>query len=248
VTTAAPTLDAALAALHDGRLDDAIATLEGLADGDVVGSGVAFDRGVAYAERAKSPSAREGDLGRAAHAFEEALRRDPHDGEAQRALDAVRREIARRDGRNAHGSARGETVASAPIGRTIATALPVDAWLAVTLGAAGALATALAVRPRLDGGRRLAATVVAATSLLVGTMSAIGGLSAREIHAHVHEAVVVRARAAAIDDDGAVTIDLHEGARVDLLEERASSSRVRVGDAEGWVARDALRALPPVRP
>lgn len=248
MSAADPTLAIALAAIRDGRLDSAIAELEGLADRGVVGSGVAFDRGVAYAERARTASAQEGDLGRAAHGFEEALRRDPLDGEAQRALDAVRREIARRDGRGVRGSTKGELVAAAPIGRTIVTALPIDVWLGACLFASALLAITVAARSRLTGGRRVASSVVGVASIVVALLAAVGGVAERHVHRDVREAVVVRTRAAAIDDDGTVTIDLREGTRVDVIAERASSSRVRVGDAEGWVSRDALRALPAVRP
>jgi ribosomal protein L14 len=100
----------------------------------------------------------------------------------------------------------------------------------------------------MSGGRRVASSVIAATSIVVALLATIGGLVERHVHRDVHEAIVVRTRAAAIDDDGTVTIDLREGTRVDVIGERASSSRVRVGDAEGWVSRDTLRALPAVRP
>src|SRR5207248_2805091 len=90
-------LSAAVDAIRHARADDAIALLESLADRGVVGSGVALDRGIAYAMRVRSGQGQQGDLGRAAHALEEALRRAPHDRTARATLDDVRREIARRD-------------------------------------------------------------------------------------------------------------------------------------------------------
>ena len=51
--------------LREGKLDAAIADLEALADKGVAGTGVAFDRGLAYASRARSNNADRS----ASHAF-----------------------------------------------------------------------------------------------------------------------------------------------------------------------------------
>ena len=89
-----------VSALNDGRPGDAIAALEALADRGVVDPVASYDRGLAYVRGACRIGAEvPGDLGRAAHGFEEA--RDlTHDGkladDANKALTVVRSEVARR--------------------------------------------------------------------------------------------------------------------------------------------------------
>lgn len=234
----------AAAAIREGRLDDAIATYEALADHGVVGSSLAFDRGIAYALRARSGRGLAGDLGRSAHAFEEALRRDPHDAGARHALEEIRREIAKRDAQ-AHGKA--EELASTPIARTILFALPGNAWAGIAIGSSLLLATALALRPRLGGGWRLAASTVAIVGTVLALLSSGLGVGASWERRHLREAVVVSQRATAATDEGS-TLELDEGERVDVLEERATSTRIRNDKGEGWAPRDALRVLPPYRP
>jgi len=59
-------------ALAGGKPGDAIALFEALADRGVVDENVSFDRGLAYAARVRIGAEQPGDLGRAAHGFEEA--------------------------------------------------------------------------------------------------------------------------------------------------------------------------------
>src|SRR5262249_7877736 len=61
-----------VAALRAGRPGDAIETFEALADRGVIDPNMSLDRGLAYALRVKLGSDLPGDLGRAAHGFEEA--------------------------------------------------------------------------------------------------------------------------------------------------------------------------------
>ncbi|GAC1352214.1 MAG: hypothetical protein NVS3B20_13600 [Polyangiales bacterium] len=238
-------LQGAAAALQGGRYDDAIATLEALADRGVVGSGVAFDRGLAYASRARSPQSELGDLGRAAHAFEEALRRDPHDRQAEMALDEVRHEVARR---NAQNGGRAEEVGAQPAWRTVVTSAPSNAWVALAIAGSMALAVALALRPRLARGARLAASTIGICGLFVAIVFSALGLGARHLHLHVREGVIVAPRAVATSESDQTPLDLSEGARVDVLEERATTTHVQTSKGDGWVARDAVRLLPPFRP
>lgn len=235
---------AAASALREGRLDDAIAVYESLADHGVAGSSLAFDRGIAYALRARSGRGLAGDLGRSAHAFEESLRRDPHDAGARHALEEIRREIARRD---AQEKGKAEELATTPIARTILFALPGNAWAGIALTASLALSVALALRPRLLKGARLAASTVAIVSAVLGLLAGGLGLAGSSLRRHLREAVVVAPRATATTDEGA-PLELDEGERVDVLEERATSTRVRTDKGEGWAPRDALRPLPPYRP
>ncbi len=234
----------AAAAIREGRLDDAIALLEQLGDQGAVGASLAFDRGLAYALRARSGRGLPGDYGRAAHAFEEALRRDPHDGEARRVLDEIRREIAARD---AQAKGKAEELASQPAYRAVLVALPGDAWAGLALVASLLLSIALAARPRLTRGLRLAASTTAIVSAVVMIAASGMALGARWLRTRVREAVVVAPRVLTTPEEGGA-IELDEGQRVDVVEERATSTMIRTEKGTGWAPRDALRMLPPYRP
>ncbi len=235
----------AAAAIKEGRLDDAIAALESLADQGVVGSGVAYDRGLAYALRARSGRGMSGDLGRAVHGFEETLRRDPHDGAAQKVLEELRREIAARD---AHASGKAEEVGAPPAWRAVVVALPGNAWVALALAASLVLCVGLVMRPRLPRGSRLAASTASIVALLIALTATGLGLAARHLRSTLREAVVVAPHATALPEGGGNPIELDEGARVDVVEERATSTRIRTERGDGWAPRDALRMLPVYRP
>jgi len=237
-------LTAAVIALEQGRADEAIGKLEALADRGVVGAGIAFDRGLAYASRARGGLGLAGDLGRSAHAFEEALRREPHDSAARTALDEVRKEIARRD---VAAGWKAEEVGAPPMWRALVIAAPGDVWTAMALVGAAGMSIALAFRPRVQRGLRLAASTVAIVALVVTAVSAALGLGARYLRSHVHEAVVVTPSTLAKRDEGE-PLRLVEGTRVDVLEERLTEAHVRMEKGDGWVPRSALRALPPYRP
>lgn len=238
-------LQAAVGALRADRPDDAVVQLEALADRGVEGAWLAYDRGLAYAARARSPQAAPGDLGRAAHGFEEALRRSPWDGPARTALDEVRKAIASRDAR-----AGGKTalVDAAPAWRGLVVAAPGDVWVALALAGSLAASVALAMRPRLARGARLAASTVVAVGLSLTALSSALALGARWLRAHVHEAVVVAPHVTGRPDGDGPPLDLPEGARVDVVEEGTTSVLVRTDRGSGWVSRESLRALPPFRP
>src|ERR1700690_2497168 len=91
-----PLFASATEALAAGHPADAIADLEGLADRGVVDAAMSFDRGLAYAQRVRIGGEQPGDLGRAAHGFEEAraLTRDAKMIEdATAALTTIRAEV-----------------------------------------------------------------------------------------------------------------------------------------------------------
>jgi hypothetical protein len=238
-------LDAALRALQGGRPDDAVTRLEALADRGVEGAGIAYDRGLAYAARARSREALPGDLGRAAHAFEDALRRTPWDADARTALDEVRKAIA---GRDARAGGRSMLVDAAPAWRGLVVAAPGNVWAGLAMLGSLVTACALGVRPRLVRGARLAASTLAVVGLLLGLLGSALALGARWLRTHVHEAVVVAPHAVGQSDGEAPSFDLPEGARVDVLEEGTTSVLVRSARGTGWVARESLRPLPPWRP
>lgn len=235
------------AALADGRPADAIAALEALADRGVVDPVASYDRGLAYAMRARIGTELPGDLGRAAHGFEEAreLSRDAALIEdASRALAAIHSEVARRRMRE------GEPVEVDP-GRSLAHAvaklLSEDTWSVLGILASVALAVGLFIRAfaserriRISGG--VAAGVAAPILVVAVSMT----LAARHDRTRVREAVVVVGNARPTDERG-ITIPggtpLPEGARVELVETEGARSRVRYGTIEARIPSGALREL-----
>src|SRR5262245_25063525 len=77
------TFSDAVTSLERGAYDDAIDLFESLADRGFVHPDASFDRAVAYVERARTPNARPGDLGRAVAALEETLLLRPGDPDAE---------------------------------------------------------------------------------------------------------------------------------------------------------------------
>jgi hypothetical protein len=238
---------AASAALREGRAGDAIGQLEALADRGVLDAAASYDRGLAYAMRVRIGAEVPGDLGRAAHGFEEAreLSRDPRLVEdASRALTVVRSEIARRRTR------AGESIeidAGRSLARAVARLLSEDVWAALAgvfsaILAAGLFARWLspAQRPRVLGG---VAAGVAAPLLVVSLAMT---LASRHDRLTLREAVVVSANARPTDDRGMVVaagVALPEGARVEVVDTRSAWTRVRFGETDAWVASSALREL-----
>jgi hypothetical protein len=234
-------------ALRDGRPGDAIASLEALADRGVVDAVASYDRGLAYAMRARIGAEVPGDLGRAAHGFEEArdLARDPGlVDDASRALTVIRSEVARRRVR------AGEPVEVDParsLVRAVARLLAEDTWSVFAVVSSAALAAFLFARwlsrerrVRVYGG--VAAGVAAPVLVLAVVMT----LAARHDRMHLREAVVVAANARPTDErDIAVpgATPLPEGARVEVVEAGGAWSRVRFGSIEARVASTALRDL-----
>jgi hypothetical protein len=235
------------AALKDGRPRDAIASLEALADRGVVDPVASYDRALAYAMRARVGGEVPGDLGRAAHGFEEAreLSRDERlVDDASRGLSVVRSELARRRVR------AGEPVEVDPgrsLARTLAHLLAEDTWSVIAVASSAALAVGFFVRAfararrlRISGGvgAGIAAPVLA---LAVGMT-----LAARHDRTHVREAVVVVENARPTDERG-ITVPgatpLPEGARVEVVEEDGPWSQVRFGSIEARIASNALRPL-----
>src|SRR4051794_12154367 len=106
---------AARTALGKGAANEAIDRLELLADQGVVNPDASLLRAAAYLTRADGRGANPGDLGGAAAALSETLLLPPDDAQAERALDAVQAEIARRKAK------RQESVAVRPrLSRAIA--------------------------------------------------------------------------------------------------------------------------------
>jgi hypothetical protein len=234
-------------ALHEGRAQDAITSLEALADRGVVDAAASYDRGLAYAARVRIGAEVPGDLGRAAHGFEEArdLARDPRlADDAAHALGAVRSEVARRRVR------AGEPVEVDPgrsLARTLARVLGEDTWSLLAALSSAALGAALFVRWLARGRRaRVSGGVTAGVSAPLLFAAVLMTWGARHDRTRVREAVVVTPSARPTDERGitvAGAMPLPEGARVEVIEANGAQARYRFGAAQGWVAADALRPV-----
>jgi hypothetical protein len=237
----------AVDALSSDRPAEAIAKFEALADRGVVDAVLSYDRGLAYAARLRSGNEQAGDLGRAAHAFEEARELSQDEklaADASRGLAMVRAEVAKR---RASSGDPVEIQTGFSLGRSLVRILPENAWallatLASILASAAIVARRLLRAPR---GRVAAATTsVLAAFVLLGT-SALG-LAARHARHHLREAVVIGPRVRLLDErrlaiDGRAA--LAEGSRVRIVEEAGAFTRIDIGDAAGHVPSSAILPL-----
>jgi hypothetical protein len=238
---------AGIQALGDGRPGDAIADFEALGDRGVVDPVVAFDRGLAYAERVRGRSPVPGDLGRAAVGFEEAraLTSDPALArDATKALGTIRAEVARRR------ALAGEPVDVDPgvsLGRAIVSLASEDAWGVLATLAALVLTVSLFVR-WLSVARRVrigaAITMAVAGPLLAGGVLLV--LSARDQRLHLREGVIV-SESARLSDEHHITLPgaapLPEAARVTIEVAGGGWARVRFGAQHGFVPSPSVRPL-----
>jgi hypothetical protein len=238
---------AALAALHESRTNDAIASFEALGDTGLVDPVVSFDRGLAYAQRVRAAAEIPGDLGRAAHGFEEAreLTADPAlEREATDALSIVRAEVARRR------SQAGDPVdvdEGLPLGRAIASLLPEDAWAIGALVAGALLGAALFVRWLAVARRvRIGAAITLSVAAPALGLFAILAMSARDDRLHLREGVIV-ATSARLSDDRHIALPgqapLPEALRVVILDSATGWTKVRAGAAQGWIPSPTVRPI-----
>lgn len=233
-------------ALAGDRPAEAIAKLEALGDRGIVDPVVSYDRGLAYAARVRAGAGAEqpGDLGRAAHGFEEA-RELSHDSalvaDATTALAAVRAEVARRRSRAGDPI---ELDSGVSLGRSIVRLLPENAWAVLAALCSAALAVGIVLRARAKVKRLAVAgttTCAVAGGLLV--LVAIVLASARDARLHVREAVIIAPSTRLLDDKHVAFVSvapLPEGARVQLLDEGADFAHVVAGRAVGWLPSSAL--------
>lgn len=235
---------AATDALAGDRPADAIAKLESLGDHGIVDPVVSYDRGLAYALRVRAGAEQPGDLGRAAHGFEEAreLSRDPVlVDDATRALVAVRAEIARR---RARAGDPVELQYGVSLGRSIVGLLPENTWAVLALAFSLILAAALVVRARVRAPRaKVAATTTCGVSGALLAIAALLAWAARDARLHLREGVVVAENARLLDarhlaKSGVSPVP--EGARVRIVDEDGGYSHVVVGAEDGYLASSAV--------
>jgi|HubBroStandDraft_6_1064221.scaffolds.fasta_scaffold34112_3 hypothetical protein len=234
-------------ALHDGRAGEAIDGFESLADRGEVDPVLSFDRGLAYAMRVRIGAEVPGDLGRAAHGFEEArdLSRDSKlVDEASLALRIVRSEVAKRRARAGDPT---EVDPGPSLGRAVAGLLLEDTWAILASIASAVLSLGLFVRWIARPGRtRVTGGVAAGVASPVLAVAIAMTLAARHDRATLREAVVVATSARPSDERGMTrpgATPLPEGARVEVVEVRGPLSRVRFGPVDAWVSSGALREL-----
>lgn len=236
----------ALRALDEGAYSDAIDRLELLADHGFAHPDASFNRAVAYLGRARSTQRQAGDLGRAAAAFAETIALRPDDLEAERALDAVRSEIARARAR----SGATPLVARPRLVRAIVDLAPEPVWGMLAVLGSFALSWGLFLRFIV---KKPAASVPAALSMGIGLLvfCVAGALAAgaRHFRRTSSLAVVVVAEARLLDESGRPLAQstessvAPEGAEVYVLERRGGLTRVEWGNTEAWVVAGQVREL-----
>jgi hypothetical protein len=229
-------------ALARGEVREAIETCEAFADRGAPHPDVSYNRGVAYLARVRAGGEKPGDLGRAAAGFEEALLLRPRDEGAERALEAVRAEVARR---RARGGEATEVMVSQSASRTVVSLLPEQVWAVGALVASLILALGLAVRGSTRAALRLAGGVALGLGLLVGLVFTPLAFYARHLRRTAGIGVVVTDEARLVDDRSVPLPRgaLPEAARVDVGERRGGLVHVRWGEVEGFTQATSIRVL-----
>jgi hypothetical protein len=237
----------AVEALHVGHPADAIANFEALADRGIVDANMSFDRGLAYAQRVRVGGEQPGDLGLAAHGFEEArtLSSDAAlKDQSTKALGVIRAEVGRRRARAGSPVDLEQT----PLLRdAIVGVVSEDTWCGLALFASVILGGALFLRWLTQSRRAEVSAGVAiaiAAPLLLG--SAVCAVAARNARLHRIEGVVISASARPSDARGIAIPSaelLPEGARVRIMGSNAGWSEVRWGALDTWIPGNAVRAL-----
>jgi hypothetical protein len=255
VNAQAPETDAlfraATDALVENRPQDAMVNLEALGDRGVVDPVVSFNRALAYVGRVRAGAEQPGDLGRAAHGFEEA-RELSHDSalvnDATRALATVRAEVAKRRARAADPV---EIDTGISLGRSIVRLLPENGWAALVVLASLSLCVGILLRSRAREHGPLSRARVTGTmmSVLGACVFLIGGLVAvlsRRDRVFGRDAVVIAPSARLLDAQHVVIAaraPLAEAARLQLLDESGDFAYVRAGNVEGWLPSSAILPL-----
>lgn len=233
-------------ALARGEYGAAIDLFEQLADRGFVHPDASYNRGLAYVTRVREGADRPGDLGRAAAAFEEALRLRPGDEGADRALDLVRAEITRRRSRRAK-----DAVDVRPtLDRVVVGLASERSWAAASLTASLLLAAGLVLRRRPAGPAHVAGSVLAPTALVALLVLAPLTYAARQLRLTTRAGVVVVPEVRLVDESGRALTNVEqslipEGASVEVGARSGGLAKVRWGASEGWVPLASIRLLAP---
>jgi hypothetical protein len=234
-------------ALNAERPTEAIGKLEALADRGVVDAVVSYNRGLAYAARVRAGGEQVGDLGRAAHGFEEAkeLTRDPQlTADATSALATVRSEVARRRSRSGDPV---EIEHGFSLGRAIVDLLPENVWAVFAGMMAIILSFAIIIRRKVDLPRaKVAATTAASIAGAFLFITSILSWAARDARLHLREGIVVQPNARLLDTKHLAiegVTPLPEGVRARIVDESAGFSKITVGGAEGFLPSSSVLPL-----
>ncbi|MFO0661727.1 MAG: hypothetical protein U0165_18120 [Polyangiaceae bacterium] len=225
-----------------GALRECIEIHESFVDAGGQHPDVSFNRGLAYLARVRKGDAKPGDLGRAAAAFEETLMLRPDDLPAQQALDLIRGQVAKRAARNGGDV---EVSVGPPPARALAELVSETTWAVIALVGALVLTVSLIVRRSAHGATQLAGNIGSAIGLaLTVIMGGMTWLASHERHA-AGAGVVIAPEARLLDDKGAPlgVPALPEAARVDVLDRKGATLRVRWGQREGNVPLQQVRVL-----
>ncbi len=228
-------------ALAKSDAKKAIAELEILADRGFLHPDVSYERGIAYAMRARTSAALPGDLGRAAAGFEEASRLDPTDADASRALDLVRAEVARKRSRQD----KSDTIVRPTLDRVVAKQFSATSWSIAAIVASALMSIGVLLRSRPTGFMHVAGTLLAPISLiaLLGLLPL--AYFSRQLEETTRSGVIIVTEAALQDENGANTDSpaIPEATLVELSERRGDNVLVRWGSYEGWLPHEAVRPL-----
>lgn len=230
--------------LVDSNFDAAIVDFEFLADRGYQHPDVSYNRGLAYAKRARTKDELPGDLGRAAAAFEESLLMRAGDRDVESALDAVRAEVARRRSRRA----KDDLVVRPSLDRVLVTLTTERNWSYCAMASSLLLAIGLLLRKKKAGPIHVAGSVLAPIAAL-GLAAFVPLLVAsRWLKEHRRPGVVVAGETSFVDEKGRAIPNqnpIPEASRVEVGDPKGDTVFVRWGASEGYVPMRAVRVLRP---
>jgi hypothetical protein len=239
----------AAAAIERGAYDEAIDRLELLADQGFSHPDASFNRAVAYLARAQSSRSKVGDFGRAVAALAETTLLRPGDEDAERALERVQAEIARRRSREG----RDQVTARPSLARAVTGLADENVWeglaaLGSLLLSAGLTVRWWSVRSTWRLGANLTLAIGAVLLITFGTL----GAAARHFRSISDPGVIVVKEARLLDENGNVLSKkeaelehdaIPEGAIVEVHERRGQLLRVEWGMTRAWVSIGQLVML-----
>lgn len=228
-------------ALKDGRYERAIVVFETLADRGFTHPDASFNRGLAYVTRIREGADEQGDLGRAAAAFEETLALRPGDDAAEKAVDLVRAEVTRRRSRTTSK----EVDVRPTLDRLVVNLASERTWGIAAVAASLILAVGLVLRRRPTGPVHVAGSVLAPSALVALLVLVPLTLGARYLRLEKRTGVVVATEVHLTDVEGQVldTDPVPEAARVEVGDQKGHLLQVRWGGTEGWAPMGTVRIL-----
>jgi hypothetical protein len=236
--------------LAKGALTEAIQQLELLADRGVLHPDVSFDRAIAYGQRARTPQARPGDLGRSAYALSETLVLRPGDAQAKVLLARIDKELSRIRSRRGNPG----LLARPRMTRAVVGLLPENVWAIGALIASlattvGILLRFCTTRPR----RRLAGAITSGLGAGLLAVTTFGLLYSVRARHSTQQGVVVSRDARLLDVTGAAIqpsqsagqdLTIPEGARVVVTGKTERLVQVEWGHLVAYVSPSDVQVLP----